>query len=647
MTAKSTVDSQELDLFGNVVEQARELCHDLDGEQVSIRVHRTDLSQCLQEDIEQLADLEAVLVGLSQQTVPRSAAANRRPHLLATRNLLTEVANTTAVLHRLLTALHQRPDHTEFLAATAVAHLVLHGRLGSAATDSHSFSGPPLKEPLPVRFAALTTLKESGTNVAAVFWGRTTKARSVFLDDLRLLREWVSAVPELRAPDRLLPGGTTTKVARPATPRLAGQVAPVCDYETLSEPQLTEVHRCLRSGQGPQQAAHQARTADRRLRSQEVVVSAARFGIWAQQSLLAGVLDPWITEALGLDRGQRPRPGELLRLVRRRVASGAEHANLGETEEDDRVYIASSWFDPSWQGNEDPVRVFATLYTPAVGAWYQIVRGDVHDLLGLTPMRQAHYAALIAHVTAGGKLSDYAALQGRRYRDVLAAWDLLVGHASFARFAAERVRVALANLPRLATEDTVEAILAKAGAIHAQCQDFSVDSGELSVALTGFTEASRTGNSAALETAYRLLRDRVHRSWTRLLRLCAPLDLAMWTQADIAEFYARKPELAGIGQDSATARARCIATIRGEVTRLLADRPPGAPGTELELLTELHRALAEAMRADRPPCLPRHWQLDLEPGGVHHEVWLTFREWPDIVTVVTTAKQLASETRSV
>ncbi|WHT22537.1 hypothetical protein N8J89_16175 [Crossiella sp. CA-258035] len=641
------MDSPELDLFGDPVEQAQELLYYLDGALVPLRVRRDDLLRCLSDDLEQLERLEVAMAVTARQLRPSTALPGSAdgPRRRAVNQVLENLAATTAVLFRLHTLVHTQRGNTAVLAAAAAAHQVLHGRLGCDRTDPLAFTGPPLGLParLPLLFAALTTLRESAANLAAGR-GHGGTAQEVFEQDLRRLRRWAEHDPQLRAPDQLEPvPGAPDRLhqvrwaPRPATPRLSEHVEEVCDYETLSAEQLTLIHRMLRTGQGPVHTAGVASTHRRRLEGRDAVISAARFGIWVQQSLLAGRVDTWISEALGLAESEARDPKRVQEQIRRQVVAGGELRKLSSSARARALRIDSAWLDPGFSGvPPDAVRLFAALYSPVVGGWYQIVRGDVHDLLGLTPMRQVHYAALIGHLADGGTLSDFASLQGRRYRDVLLAWQEMVDYAGELNQLAELTATAIGGLPRRLVRTEVRGLRSTLDAIMRGLATLNMRAPEIDEADRGVLLADED----ALACAYLVLYRRLSQLVPRLRVQRVPRDPAQWGLHRIREFYLHHPLTWPTAEDEHAPRADCIATIREQVRRLLRIARPGTPGTALELLTELHHALATALRTSGEPRLPGYWDLRLEHGGQHRHVWETFQRWPGIVTVVTSAKTL-------
>ncbi|MCK2240978.1 MULTISPECIES: hypothetical protein [unclassified Crossiella] len=646
MTTPSTMD-----LFGNAVEQAHELSVHLDGVSNVIRVRRSELLCCLEKDMMQLNQLTTSLhEAIRQHRLAEEPADDLlRGRDLAARRLHIEMSTTMAVLNQLHTVVRHDPCMQEVLGSAAAAHLVLHGRLGSATTKTDTFIGSRLglPEEVSVCFATLVIQREAVANLLAGY-RRGPDRRTAFTTDVERLRQWTRHTSQLRAPDQLDadptgPGGLrqVRRVARPATPRLTEHVASPCDYETLSAEQLSVMHSVLRAGEGPETAAQRISGPARELGPADMVQSAARFGIWAQQSLLSGDLRQRTAATLGLRPEQHLSPAQLRKLVRNQVNTGAEYGDLPGADHSGLIRIASGWLNPAWGDLADPVCVFAVLYTPAVGAWYQIVRGDIHDLLGYTPMRQVHYTALISHVAAGGTLSEYAALQGRRYLDVLTAWEDMLAHAERTHAGAAHAITATTLLPERPESTNTSQILETMRALLRELEELGDPEPALATAVNAFADAAADPAATQVDRTHRHMRTRLDWVRGRLLSSRLPRDPAQWKPADISDFYAHRPALTMTDQEGPTPRAQGIAVIRAETTRLLDQAPEGAPCTELELLTELHHELGRALRNQASPRLPEYWRLDLEPGGAHHHVWRTFQDWPDIVTVMATAKELA------
>lgn len=655
-TTPATPAATSLALFDDGAEQPQVLTHQLDGDWVTVKVTRERLVACLDDDLstfDTLDDLVESTEELVRQASPRPSRTRAHAHRLHrcavhARDL---AQNTIAVLHHIRAALLRAPVRDDLVAAAAVAHAVLHGALGSGRTPRHAFAARPLRLPsaLDVFYDALTCQVDMIANLSGWLRAHACHGGEAFCADVERLRRWVDREPDLRAPDQLTDSvGTTTgsvvhRHARPAMPRLADRVAAGCDYETLTAEQLTAVHTALLAGLAPGRAAAAASTTRRTLSVSDVVSSVVRFGIWCQQSLLSGQLHPWVAAALGVDHSRPITPAGLHHLIHARVSGGAEQTLL-VPDASEITRISSSWFDPAVGAAPTPVRIFAALFTPAVGAWYQIVRGDVHDLLGYTPMRQVHYAALLGHVAAGGTLSEYAAQQGRRYRDVLDAWDRMIDHARAAADATSGIAAAVATLPTIAERSTASRIAEIVRCVTSALDDLGspvVDGvGQADAELVAALGAH---NPAGVDHAYATLRSRMVRLVEHLRGNPLPRDPALWNPEQIDTFYSRWPDLASTVVEGVSPRAAAIDTIRSEVYRLVASPPAGAPVTAVELLTELHHVLGAALRTATTPQLPPYWRLQLGPSGADEHVWGTFVDWPDIVTVVATAKQLAAD----
>ncbi|MBP2477584.1 hypothetical protein JOF53_006456 [Crossiella equi] len=646
----NSTNTEELDLFGDPVEPVHELHHHLGEEAVELRVRRKDLVHCLGEDVRLLARLRNRIT-LTAKAVP----VLRRGDALAVQGTRHQLNQAITVLCQLQSCVRTSTAELPVFAAAALAHHVMHGQAGTTATTWTEVRGLPfwIKEDTPGPFAVLLTLREAAENLVDSLGKHTPDAASRFRSDLRTLQRWVAQKPDLRAPDVLEPDpvhrGRLVQLRhqpRPCTPRLAEQIPAVTDYETLSTDQLQRLHEVLRSDGGPLAAVRTIREPHRPRTVRDAVQSVSRFGIWVRQSLLSGTPNLWVSRALGVTTKELMTKAGLEALLRHQVQGGAEQAELFPSESSGVLRIDSGWFDRQLGGVPDAIRLAAVLYTPEVAAWYQIVRGDVHDLVGYTPMRQAHYAALIGHVAGGGTLSDYAALQGRRYADVLTAWQRLSGHARRSRTAAADVTVGIAALPQQVDLGTAEAALAQVERILDLVGNPDQAPGTLRAAVSAVTTAQQAGEQDTLRRTYRLLVSRLLRLRNRVLGQVLPQDLTTWTAEEVSSFYAQYPELVSVVEDPVLARSRAITAIRGEVERLLAARPAGAPRTAIAALTELHHSLATALRRGRDPRLRAYWSLDLAPTGEHHHVWATFTEWPDIVTVVTTAKQLTGQANS-
>ncbi|MBB4677202.1 hypothetical protein [Crossiella cryophila] len=573
-------------------------------------VDRAGLVRCVERDLRELAELDTVvhsvgnLVRQSREEPPRARSAIRTLWETAT------AARKRAAPNRLLLARVRsvlQDSHCTVSAATtaAVVHGILHGSIRPTALTPDSITQPPLRIPpsVGVRHGALADLLCTTDNLADSVWNHAHRSRIDFDEDLRRLRTWLAKVPELRAPDRLVPllGESSGEFQvhrhpRPVHPRTAELETPSISYEVLTAAQLDLLHTAIRQGLPVKVASMMAGTTTEPLSAGAAVAAVMRCGAWLRRTI---------------DENGLP------------VASSSYTSRR----------MSPSWLIAAPVKRHRSVRAFALHYTPELGRWYQILRGDIPDLRGLMPMRRAHYLALAAHVAGGGRLSDFAEHQARRYRDVVQAWDRMTTFTAELRLVRQAVLDAVADWPAEYTEEvkqplaelvqTVRTGLAELG--RPADQEIGAAYGRL-INSDDVKEAGEAfGALTAVLTGYR-----------NALRRFTVADPTDWGSAEFALFHKRYPDTAPSDFGTSSPRAHAVEVIRAEVRRLLAARLPAVPATEVALLAELHRELSNAVREQRSPGLASYWRLWLTPGAPDEHVWRAFLEWPDLVTLAAT-----------
>ncbi|MGO1053073.1 hypothetical protein [Crossiella sp. CA198] len=576
---------------------------------VGSTVDRAGLVRCVERDLRELAELDTVvhsvgnLVRQSQEEPPRARSAIRTLWETATA-ARKRAAPNRLLLTRVRSVLKDSHCTVSAAATAAVVHGILHGSIRPSALTPASITAPPLRIPpsVGVRHGALADLLSTTGNLADSVWNHAHRSRVDFDEDLRRLRTWLAQVPDLRAPDRLVPvlGEVSGEFQvhrhpRPVHPRGSELDTPSISYEVLSAGQLDLLHTAIRQGLPVKVASMMAGTNVEPLSAGAAVAAVMRCGAWLRRTI---------------DENSLP------------VARSSSTSRR----------ISPSWLISVPVKRHRVVRAFARHYTPELGRWYQILRGDIPDLRGLMPMRQAHHLALAAHVAGGGRLSDFAEHQARRYRDVVQAWDRMTAFTTELRTARQAVLDAVGDWPAEYTEEGKRSLAELVQTVRTGLAELGRPADQEIGAAYG-----RLINSGCVEEAFGALTSVLTGLRNALWRTTVP-EPTEWGSAEFALFQQRYPDTAPPNFGTSSPRAHAVEVIRAEVRRLLAARLPAVPATELALLTELHRELSAAVREQRSPGLASYWRLWLTPGAPDEHVWRAFLEWPDLITLATTGK---------
>ncbi|WHT22612.1 hypothetical protein N8J89_16570 [Crossiella sp. CA-258035] len=565
------------------------------------------LSRCVERDLTELTELDTVVrsaANLLRQAQEEPARAREEIRVLwesavAARNRATPYRLMLLRIRAVLRATH---GSTPATSTAATVHSVLHGSIRPTAMDPNILTRPPLRFPasLGVRHGALAELLRTTENLADALWATAHRSRVDFAEDLDQLRTWLAWVPELRAPDRLVPvpgsaPGTylVHRHPRPVRPRTLDPAVAVVEHEVLTARQLKLLHTAIWRGLSVRQASGMASTGERPLAVESAAAAAVRCGAWLRR---AGAC-----AGSGTRRFWPPAVGPW-----------------------------STWLAATPPRQHRDLRAFAMHCTPELGGWYQILCGDIPDLRGLVRMRRPHYQALATHVAGGELLSDFAELHGRRYGEVVRAWDRMTGFAAELRARRRRVLNAVETWPSHYT-GTVARLVQR---VRAGLAGLGYDAEEVLGAAYGrLCTAEEDEVAEAFQALTAVLAD--YRDVVRRRRTL--VDPADWGDPEFTLFQQQFPEIAPSGFGTPRSRTRAVEAIRAEVRRLFAGRYPTLPETERALLIELHREFSRAMREQRSPELQPYWRLWLTPGAPDEHVWRAFLEWPELVTLAATS----------
>ncbi|MBP2471150.1 hypothetical protein JOF53_000022 [Crossiella equi] len=550
-------------------------------------VDRAALARCVERDLAELDELgTAVATAKRLRGQVHQAALPARRKVCGLHDAVLAVqhragANRTA-LRQIRDLLRRRSGPVRSIRLAAMFHDHLHGVGVPPCARTQAVNALPHGE--------LAEVLEAGENLSSALWSEAHWRRDDFARDLDQLRSWLGRVPELRAPDRLvLLTDHGHEVLRHPRPAVRGrQPNSGDDVEILSAAQLDLLHAGMVKGWHAQRVAEMAGTSTYR-----AIDATVRCGSWLRRHL--GVRRPTSRPVFG------------------------------------RTRMSTSWLAQHRAAAKGDVLTFAWHYRPQLGAWYQIERGDVLDLLGLSPMGSVHHRALLAHVVAGGVLSDFAAQDGRRYREVVAAWTAMVEHTATLQQVEQQLLQQAGVLPTRHDHVREHALAEQARSVRVGLRTLSLSiEDNLASSYQALADAVKDGSSTTAGAALRAYRAVLNRHLARVRRYPVATSPLRWGRREL-ESFERSRGLAGA--PDLGLRARAIESIRAEVRRLGKCGTSGRPQPEYELLTLLHRTLASALRNGTEPELPLHWRLWLSPGAPDAHVWQAFQVWPDLIVL--------------
>lgn len=423
--------------------------------------------------------------------------------------------------------------------------------------------------------------------------------------------------------------------ARPTLGVVARGTQPVAQPERLTAAQVDALCRSVAQGDPPSAALAALPGATGRLTVADVVTSLTRYGIWLAQSLLASVdVRRALAEA---DRDALVR--RLLATVRFTERPGAQ--TLGVT--GDVVHIDRGWGDHE-HGGADPARLAVALHRPQTARWYRVVRGDIADLQGLTPLRDTAFVAMAADLASGHPLSVSAAWSGRPLRMQMHAYDRA---AAFGRREAAALQ-ALARIQQaLASGDPGS----DAGPLLDEglrlLATLDVDTSRVAEQVAVYREAAGRSRRVAADQLLSLaaaIRDEV----TRIADGVPTENPAGWSRAMWDRFRASQSDLAPRSDRDALRNSDLLRNVRAYAQAAYAQ--PGAPVHLVEVYADLHECLATALRRNRPPRWPGYLNtvraLNGEPWNrtrrlhLRRAITAAFAEWPDMVTRIENSSTL-------